>query len=77
MDGGTPSGSHHPLQLDGTLPVIDRLGEEIIIYASDYPHWDCLYPESAKIILRNEGLSESSKRKLLRENALRLFGPRA
>ncbi len=56
--------------------VIERLGEDVILYASDYPHWDCIFPESVNVVLRQEALSESAKRKLLRENAVRLFGGR-
>ena len=57
--------------------VVDRLGEDIIIYASDYPHWDCEFPESVNMIANRDTLSDSAKRHVLGENALRLFGPKS
>ena len=56
--------------------VIDAIGDDFIMYASDYPHWDGLFPESVSAITHREDLSEESKRKILGANALRLLGPR-
>lgn len=53
--------------------VIDLVGDDRIMYASDYPHWHMVYPESAVLIKDRKDLSEDSKRKILRENALRFY----
>lgn len=56
-----------------TIPVaVEFLGEDRILYASDYPHWDARFPESVNE-LRKQKLSESAKAKILGENARRLF----
>ena len=56
--------------------VIQEAGDDFILYASDYPHWDCIFPDSANAIARREDLSEESRRKILGANARRLLGPR-
>ena len=53
--------------------AVQVLGEDKIIYASDYPHWDCEYPESVNLILKRQDLSESAKRKILSDNGARLY----
>jgi predicted TIM-barrel fold metal-dependent hydrolase len=50
------------------------VGEDRLIYASDYSHWDCLCPDSVKIVYERSDLSDGLKRKILSENAARLFG---
>jgi predicted TIM-barrel fold metal-dependent hydrolase len=57
-----------------TLPdVIRHIGDDILMYASDYPHWDCIFPESARTILKRDDISELTKRKLLHDNASRFY----
>jgi predicted TIM-barrel fold metal-dependent hydrolase len=59
---------------ESTLPAtIDLLGEDHVIYASDYPHWDCKFPDSARAIQQREDISPQAKRKILGENARRLY----
>ena len=53
--------------------VADMMGEDTIIYASDYPHWDCRFPESVRLIAENESIPERLKQKVLGENATRLY----
>ena len=43
------------------------------MYASDYPHWDGSYPHSLEELKSREDLSEAEKRKVLAENARRLY----
>lgn len=55
-----------------TQPVIDLLGEDILMYASDYPHGESWFPKSVETVLGWE-LTESAKRKLFRDNALAFY----
>ncbi len=52
---------------------ISRLGEDVIMYASDYAHWDCEYPNSVRKIAERAELTEAQKHKILRENALNCY----
>ena len=55
---------------EGMLPyVLERIGEDVVLYASDFPHWDSNYPNTVKTIVKREDLSERQKRKVLSENA--------
>jgi predicted TIM-barrel fold metal-dependent hydrolase len=54
--------------------VLSALGDDLVVYASDYAHYDCLYPESVRTLQKRGDLSESARRKILRDNAARLFG---
>ncbi|MBI3325199.1 MAG: amidohydrolase family protein [Nitrospinae bacterium] len=53
--------------------VVDMIGPDRIMYASDYPHWDMTYPESAALIKKRGDLSDEAKRKILYDNARRFY----
>jgi predicted TIM-barrel fold metal-dependent hydrolase len=53
--------------------VTQFLGDDILMYASDYPHSECQFPESIDNILAWSSLKEDTKKKLLWENANRFF----
>ena len=53
--------------------VTDSLGPGAIVYASDYPHWDCEFPGSVRAIAERDELSDDVKRAILGGNARRLF----
>jgi hypothetical protein len=53
--------------------VIDVLGDDFIMYASDYPHWDGDWPESTSHLRTRSDLSESSRAKIAGENARRFY----
>ena len=53
--------------------ALKLIGEEQILYASDYPHWDGSYPHSLDELRGREDLSAAQKRKVLGENAARLY----
>ena len=55
-----------------TNAVCDLLGEEVLMYASDYPHGESHFPKSAGIV-RGWDMTEPRKRKLLWDNACRLY----
>ncbi|MBI3076934.1 MAG: amidohydrolase family protein [Deltaproteobacteria bacterium] len=57
----------------GLPEVLGRLGEDVLVFASDYAHFDSKFPKSVKIMLERADLSEGAKRKILRENAARLY----
>ena len=54
--------------------VVEALGADFILYASDYPHWDSEFPESAKTLRERGDLASEAKAKILGANAQRFFG---
>jgi len=54
--------------------VLDVMGDSQVMYASDYAHWDCEYPDSVRKLSHIPGLSDERRRKVLGENAARWFG---
>ena len=42
--------------------VVNEIGSKTLMYASDYPHWDMSWPESATIVWNREDLSVEAKR---------------
>jgi predicted TIM-barrel fold metal-dependent hydrolase len=57
----------------GLVYAVEVMGNDYIMYASDYPHWDCSHPDSARILEARGDLSEDTKRKILCENAARFY----
>jgi predicted TIM-barrel fold metal-dependent hydrolase len=55
-----------------TNAVMDLLGDDVLMYASDYPHGESWFPVSAETVLGWE-MSEERKRKLLWDNAVKLY----
>ena len=53
--------------------VVDSLGEDIVVYASDYCHWDCKFPDTVKIVEERTDLSARAKVKILDGNPRRLY----
>jgi predicted TIM-barrel fold metal-dependent hydrolase len=54
--------------------VVARLGDDRILYASDYAHWDSNFPNSVRYISENAALSETAKANILGGNAARFLG---
>ena len=55
-----------------TQAVIDLLGDGVLMYSSDFPHPECVYPESTDRVLAWEPvLGADAMRKLMSENAAR------
>jgi predicted TIM-barrel fold metal-dependent hydrolase len=58
-----------------TIPyVVDACGEGVVVYASDYCHWDCAFPDTVKIIAERGDLSKSAKEAIFDRNPARLYG---
>ena len=58
-----------------TLPyVIERIGDDKILFASDYPHWDGIFPHVVSTIRGRKDISETTKNKVLGANAKRFYG---
>ncbi|HEV8440708.1 MAG TPA: amidohydrolase family protein [Methylomirabilota bacterium] len=54
--------------------ALKLVGENQIVYASDFPHWDNSYPGSIDEIRERGDISEAQKRKVLADNCRRLYG---
>jgi uncharacterized protein len=53
--------------------VIETIGDDWIVFASDYSHFDSRFPGASQPIIENRELSDASKRKILNDNARRLY----
>jgi predicted TIM-barrel fold metal-dependent hydrolase len=57
----------------GLLENVCSLGEEIVVFASDYPHFDCSFPETGNIITKS--LSQAAVlKKVTIDNGWHLYG---
>lgn len=54
--------------------VTDYLGDQILMYSSDYPHAEARFPESTKKVLDWKSLGEPAMRKMMWDNATKCFG---
>jgi len=55
-------------------PIVPLIGEDNILWGADYPHPDCLWPDSRKILEKNlGGFSESVRRKITCDNVAKLY----
>jgi predicted TIM-barrel fold metal-dependent hydrolase len=52
--------------------VIQKLGDDTLVFSTDYPHSDSHFPEATNLFLKLP-LSEASKRKILWDNCARLY----
>jgi predicted TIM-barrel fold metal-dependent hydrolase len=57
------------------LRVVDTLGENRVMWASDYPHPDSTWPASQQAIEENfNGVAPATRRRILCDNAKELYG---
>jgi len=54
--------------------VIERIGGEKILFASDYPHWDGMFPNVVSTIRGRGDISEDAKAMILGGHAERFYG---
>jgi predicted TIM-barrel fold metal-dependent hydrolase len=52
--------------------VIDVFGDDWVVFASDYSHFDSRFPGASQPIVEHPKLSDASKKKILNDNARRL-----
>ena len=55
-----------------TNGVIDLLGEDVLMYASDYPHGESHFPESVDTVLKWD-MAHARKQKLFWDNAIHYY----
>jgi predicted TIM-barrel fold metal-dependent hydrolase len=57
-----------------TKAVIDLLGDGVLMYQSDFPHPECLFPNSTDTVIGWKSvIGETATRKLMGENAMRFL----
>ena len=54
--------------------VIDAIGDDFIMYASDYPHWDGIFPHVVATIQAREDITPEVKEMVLGANTNRFYG---
>ena len=54
--------------------VVSRLGDDNIVFSTDYPHPDSAYPHATEELLSIDGLSSATKKKILWDNCAKLYG---
>jgi uncharacterized protein len=60
-----------------TIPYVTGwVGEDVLLYASDYPHWDSEWPNTVRTLLERPDISPTLARKILGDNAKRFYGKR-
>ena len=53
--------------------VTNYLGDGVLMYASDYPHSECHFPESVDTVMGWSSLSDETRQKLFWDNANRFY----
>lgn len=53
--------------------VVETIGDDCIVFSTDYPHTDSSYPFAIEKFLAYDKVSESTKRKILWDNCARLY----
>ncbi len=54
--------------------VVSRLGDDNIVFSTDYPHPDSAFPHATEELLSIDGLSSATKQKILWDNCAKLYG---
>lgn len=59
---------------EAVAATVEYVGEDCVVWASDYPHPDAIFPGAARATLANAHMSALRKRKVLVDNGRRLYG---
>jgi predicted TIM-barrel fold metal-dependent hydrolase len=54
--------------------IIDLIGDDNIVFSTDYPHGDSDFPRGVEEFLEIGGVSDESRKKILWDNCARLYG---
>ncbi len=54
--------------------TLDRLGDNNVVFSTDYPHPDSAFPHAVNELLSIPGISRASQKKILWDNCARLYG---
>ena len=54
--------------------IIDLVGDDKIVFSTDYPHGDSDFPHAVEEFLEMDGVSEESRKKILWDNCAALYG---
>jgi len=80
--GGNPSGAINTrswltfeIEEPGLASTLEQGWADNVMFASDYPHHDAVYPGAVKSV-KERGLGEGLERKVLGDNALAFYGDR-
>ncbi len=58
---------------DGLPQIMQLAGNHWIVWASDYPHWDCHYPNSVTHLDKRDDITAEDKRVIFHTNAERML----
>lgn len=60
---------------DAMLPYcMDRFGDDMWLFAADYPHWDTIWPNATRQVREREDISNAQKRKVFFDNINQFYG---
>ena len=60
---------------ESMLPtVIDRVGADNLLWASDYPHWDSCWPHTVEKFRERQDVSDADRRRIFGDNPQRFYG---
>jgi uncharacterized protein len=54
--------------------VLETVNEDVVVFASDFPHWDSSFPHNLHELKERGDLTDRQKAKVLGENARALYG---
>jgi predicted TIM-barrel fold metal-dependent hydrolase len=54
--------------------IIKLIGDDNIVFSTDYPHGDSDFPEAVEEFLEMNDVSKESQKKILWDNCARLYG---
>ena len=54
--------------------VLRNIGPDVVCYASDYCHWDCIFPDSVRVLAERDDLGPEEKARVFGGNAAALYG---
>lgn len=59
---------------DAMLPYcMERYGDDMWLFAADYPHWDTLFPNATREVRKRADISDAQKRKVFFDNVNQFY----